>query len=70
MERRWVLHAATVGGRELNGFGGSSIPEAGAAADLILVEGNPMESLEVLKTPVLAAAHGRVVHSRIGGGEA
>ena len=70
MDRRWVLHAASVGGRELNGFGGSSTPEAGAAADLILVEGNPMESLEVLKSPVLAAAHGRVVHSRIGGEEA
>ena len=67
MDRRWVLHAASVGGRELNGLGGSSTPEAGAAADLILVEGNPMESLEVLAAPVLVVAHGRTVFSRMGG---
>lgn len=67
MDRRWVLHAASVGGRELNGLGGSSTPDAGSAADLILVEGNPMESLEALKKPVLAVAHGRAVFSRMGG---
>lgn len=70
MDRRWVLHAASVGGRELNGLGGSSTPEAGAAADLILVEGNPMESLEVLAAPVLVVAHGRAVFSRMNGQEA
>lgn len=67
MDRRWVLHAASVGGRELNGLGGSSTPDAGSAADLILVEGNPMESLEVLKAPALAVAHGRAVFSRMSG---
>ena len=59
MDRRSVLHAASVGGRELNGFGGASAPVPGAAADLILVEGNPMESLGALRRPRLVITHGR-----------
>lgn len=61
LERRWILHAATVGGRELNGFGGSALPEQGAAADVIFVEGDPIERLEVLRYPRFVITHGRLV---------
>ena len=61
MDRRSVLHAASVGGRELNGFGGASAAVPGAAADLILLEGNPMDSLQALRRPRLVVTHGRPV---------
>lgn len=61
MERLDVLHAATVGGRELNGFGAGSLPEPGAVADLVVVDGDPLEDPNVLADPVLVVAHGRVV---------
>lgn len=61
MDRRSVLHAATVGGRELNGFGGATAPVPGTAADLILVEANPMDSLATLRRPRLVITHGRPV---------
>ncbi len=59
MDRRHVLEAATVGGRALNGFGDASMPEPGAAADLVFVEGDPMDRLEVLRAPRMVFAHGR-----------
>ncbi len=65
MDRRAVLHAATIGGRELNGLGGSSLPKPGAAADLILVAGNPMESPETLQRPELVITHGRIAVDRL-----
>ncbi len=61
MDRRAVLHAASVGGRALNGFGDCSTPDPGAVADLILVEENPMSSLDTLKEPVVVITHGRLV---------
>lgn len=61
MDRRSVLHAASVGGRELNGFGAASTPEPGSVADLVVVDGNPMETLETLRRPELVVAHGRTV---------
>ena len=61
MDRRSVLHAASVGGRELNGFGGATGPVAGAAADLILLGGNPMDSPPALREPLLVVTHGRPV---------
>lgn len=61
MDRRAVLHAATVGGRELNGFGPGSTPDPGAAADLLLLEENPISALETLRNPMLVIAHGRIV---------
>ncbi|MYB44666.1 MAG: amidohydrolase family protein [Acidimicrobiia bacterium] len=64
MDRRSVLHAASVGGRSLNGFGDCSTPDPGAVADLILVEENPMSSPETLREPVLVITHGRVVYKR------
>ncbi len=59
MDRRSVLEAATIGGRELNGLGGASTPEAGSAADVILVEGDPMADLGVLREPRIVVAQGR-----------
>ena len=64
MDRRAVLHAASVGGRALNGFGDCSTPDPGAVADLILVEENPMSSLDTLKEPVVVITHGRLVSGR------
>jgi imidazolonepropionase-like amidohydrolase len=64
MGRLAVLHAASVGGRELNGFGPGSTPEHGAAADLIFVEESPLVSLDTLRQPKLVIAHGRVVSDR------
>ena len=64
MDRRSVLHAASVGGRALNGFGDCSTPDPGAVADLILVEKNPMSALDTLKEPVVVITHGRVVYRR------
>ena len=61
MDRRSVLHAASVGGRELNGFGGATAPVSGAAADLLLLAANPMDSLPALRRPLLVVTHGRVV---------
>lgn len=59
MDRRSVLEAATVGGRALNGIGEASTPEPGAVADVILVEGDPLADLHVLRDPRLVFAHGR-----------
>jgi imidazolonepropionase-like amidohydrolase len=59
MDRRSVLEAATVGGRALNGFGAASTPEPGLVADLILVEGDPMDDLHSLRRPRAVFAHGR-----------
>ncbi len=61
MQRLAVLHAATVGGRELNGLGSASTPEPGAAADLLLVAGDPLADLDVLSSPVHVLALGRPV---------
>lgn len=59
MERIAVLEAATVGGRALNGFGDASLPEPGVIADLVLVEGDPLAELAVLRSPRMVFAHGR-----------
>lgn len=53
-----VLHAATVGARELNGLGGSSLPLPGAGADIIAVEGDPLAEPSVLRHPVAVAVAG------------
>lgn len=65
MGRLAVLHAASVGGRELNGFGPGSTPDPGAAADLVLLEQNPMSSLETLRQPMLVMSQGRVITSAL-----
>ena len=61
MDRLSVLYAATVGGRRLNGLGDAAEPRPGAAADLIVLAGNPMDSLAALRRPLLVVSHGRPV---------
>ena len=61
IDRLTVLNAATIGGRELNGLGSQSLPEPGAAADLVLTEGSPLDDPKVLRDPVLVMAFGRVL---------
>jgi imidazolonepropionase-like amidohydrolase len=61
MDRLAVLHAATVGGREMNGLGAVSRPVPTSPADLLLVDGDPLERLDVLRTPAWVFAHGRVL---------
>lgn len=60
MPRLAVLHAATAGGRELNGFGAETSPQPGSIADLILLEGNPLEDLNHLRSPRGALVFGRI----------
>ncbi|WP_420612070.1 amidohydrolase family protein [Candidatus Spongiisocius sp.] len=61
LDRLTVLHAATIGGRELNGLGPESLPEPGAAADIVLTEGSPLDNPRVLRDPALVMAFGRVL---------
>lgn len=61
LDRLTVLHAATIGGRELNGLGPESLPEPGAAADIVLTEGSPLDDPKVLRDPALVMAFGRVL---------
>jgi len=61
VDRLTVLHAATIGGRELNGLGPESLPEPGAAADIVLTEGSPLDDPKVLRDPALVMAFGRVL---------
>jgi len=56
-----VLHAATVGGRALNGLGEATAPEPGTAADLIFTAGNPLEDWDVLEQPRAVMTFGRFV---------
>jgi imidazolonepropionase-like amidohydrolase len=51
MDRLSVLRAASVGGRELNGLGAHSKISLGQSADLIFLEGNPLELKEGLDSP-------------------
>jgi len=60
MPRLEVLHAATVGGRAMNGLGEVSTPQPGAVADLVGVRGDPMEDLSVLADPALVVVGGAV----------
>lgn len=66
MTRLDVLRAATAGGRELNGLGSSTTPTAGDAADLIVVDGNPMDDMKALQQPRHVVAHGRIATGGIG----
>lgn len=65
MPRLEVLRAATAGGRELNGFGSSTAPSAGDVADLLVVEGDPLDDMSVLSRPRHVIAHGRVATTGI-----
>jgi imidazolonepropionase-like amidohydrolase len=61
MKRLDVLRAATASSRELNGLGGETVPQPGSAADLILVDGNPLEDLSILQRPRGVVVFGRFV---------
>jgi imidazolonepropionase-like amidohydrolase len=67
MSRLDVLRAATAGSRELNGLGGETVPQPGSAADLILVDGNPLDDSSVLQRPRGVVVFGRLVIDPRGG---
>lgn len=67
MTRLEVLRAATAGSRELNGLGGETAPRPGSAADLILLEENPMDNLSTLQRPRGVIVHGRFIVDPRGG---
>ena len=67
MARLAVLHAATTGGRELNGLGAATAPQPGSAADLILLEGNPLDDMAHLRQPKGVMVFGRFVVDPRGG---
>jgi imidazolonepropionase-like amidohydrolase len=67
LKRLDVLRAATAGGRELNGLGPETTPEAGCAADLILVEENPLDDMSILQRPRGVMVYGRFVVDPRGG---
>jgi hypothetical protein len=48
-----------VGGRALNGYGETAMPDPGVVADVLLVEGDPMDDLHVLRAPRAVFAYGR-----------
>ena len=61
MNRLELLYAATVGGRTLVGLGDETAPVPGAVADLLIVEGDPLDDLDVLSKPVGVVVNGRLV---------
>jgi imidazolonepropionase-like amidohydrolase len=67
MTRLAVLHAATTGGRELNGLGPETVPQPGCPADLIFLEGNPLEDLSHLRNPRGVMVFGRFAVDPRGG---
>lgn len=61
LSRLEVLQAATVGGRSLMGVGDDTAPVPGAKADLLLVEGDPLDDLDILRSPAGVVTFGRLV---------
>jgi imidazolonepropionase-like amidohydrolase len=61
MSLKDVLYAATTSSRSLMGLGEHASPAPGAAADLIFVDGDPMEGLHVLRNPKGVMTFGRFV---------
>jgi imidazolonepropionase-like amidohydrolase len=61
MDRLAVLYAATAGGRAMNALGDDSAPAPGCAADLIFVEGNPLDDWGRLFEPRAVMTFGRFV---------
>ncbi|MHB8589855.1 MAG: hypothetical protein ACYDA0_13565 [Candidatus Dormibacteraceae bacterium] len=62
-----MLRAATVNSRELNGLGSETAPQPGSVADLILLEGNPLDDLEILQRPRGVVVYGKFVIDPRGG---
>ncbi len=67
LSRLDVLRAATAGSRELNGLGSETSPTPGAAADLIVLAGNPLDDMTTLQRPVGAMVAGRLIMDPRGG---
>ena len=63
-----VLHAATASGRELNGLGAETSPQPGSVADLIVLEGNPLDDTAHLRKPKGVIVYGRLIVDPRGGG--
>jgi imidazolonepropionase-like amidohydrolase len=59
IDRLVILRAATAGGRALNGFGDETAPRPGSVADLILLDGNPLDGLATLAVPRGVMTYGR-----------
>ena len=56
-----ALHAATTAGAVATGQAGRvGVIAAGSRADLVVVDGDPLEDLDVLRSPCLVVARGRV----------
>ncbi|MFT4307285.1 MAG: amidohydrolase family protein [Microbacterium sp.] len=66
MPRLDVLRAATAGGRELNGLGRNTVPMPGDVADVLVVDGDPLVDMTVLRAPREVVAHGRITTTGIG----
>jgi imidazolonepropionase-like amidohydrolase len=63
-----VLHAATASARALNGLGAETSPQPGSVADLVVLEGNPLDDTSHLRRPEGVIVYGRfVVDPRSGG---
>lgn len=61
MPRLDVIHAATSGGRELNGLGSASFPASGSVADLLILDGNPLDDLAILQNPTGVVVFGKLI---------
>jgi imidazolonepropionase-like amidohydrolase len=66
MPQLQVLFAATTSARDLMGLGDHTSPQPGAAADLIMIEGEPAEDLTVLQSPRGVMTFGRFVVQPVG----
>lgn len=64
LSHRDALRAATGNAGEILGMGGRlGVVREGALADMILVGGNPLENLDVLRSPEIVVSRGRIVKS-------
>jgi len=68
ISRLEVLRAASTGGRELNGLGAETAPQPGSPADLVVLEGNPLDDMAHLRKPRGVVVYGRLaIDPRTGG---
>ena len=60
-----AIQAATVKGAELLGMDGVGTLSPGAYADLVAVEGDPLQDIRTLESPVFVMKGGEVYRSEI-----
>ena len=58
----YVLQSATSVAAEALGRSDLGVIAPGKAADLLAVQGNPLQDIRALNTPVLVMSRGRIVH--------